>query len=76
MNEKDSYNILDLKEADPILEKHRRDVIEKYMEYEIVLMHEFKEKGKNLDDYLEHIKTTLWFVKDQRAHQISEELKL
>ena len=53
-----------------------RDVIEKYMEYEIVLMHEFKEKGKNLDDYLEHIKTTLWFVKDQRAHQISEELKL
>ena len=59
MNEKESYNILDLKEADPILEKHRRDVIEKYMEYEIVLMHEFKEKGKNLDDYLEHIKTTL-----------------
>jgi hypothetical protein len=76
MNEKESYNILDFKEADPILEKHRRDVIEKYMEYEIVLMHEFKENGKNLDDYLEHIKTTLWFVKDQRAHQINEELKL
>ena len=76
MNEKESYSILDFKEADPILEKHRKDVIEKFMEYEIVLMHEFKDKGKNLDDYLEHIKTTLWFVKDQRAHKINEELKL
>lgn len=76
MNEKESYGILDIKEADPILERHRKDVIEKFMEYEILLMHEFKEKGKNLDDYLEHMKTTLWFVKDQRAHQIKEEIKL
>ncbi len=76
MNEKESYSILDFKEADPILEKHRKDVIEKFMEYEIVLLNEFKEKDKNLDDYLEHMKTTLWFIKDQRAHQINEELKL
>ncbi len=76
MNEKESYSILDFKEADPMLERHRRDVIEKFMEYEVVLLHEFKNEGKNLDDFLEHIKSTLWFVKDQRAHKINEELKL
>ena len=74
MNEKESYGVLEFKEADPILERHRKDVIEKYMEYELVLMHEYKEEGKTLDDFLEHMKTILWYIKDQRAHQINEEL--
>lgn len=76
MNEKESYSILDFKEADPSLERHRKDVIEKFMEYEVVLLNEYKVQGKTLDDYLEHMKTTLWYVKDQRAHQINDELGL
>ncbi len=74
MKEKESYSIMDIREADPQLEKHRKDVLEKYMEYEIVLMHEFKDQGKSLDDVIEHMKTILWYMKNQRAQQIKEEL--
>ena len=74
MKEKESYSIMDFKEADPQLEKHRKDVIEKYIEYELVLMHEFKDQGKSLGDVIEHMKTILWYVKNQRAQQIKEEL--
>jgi hypothetical protein len=74
INEEESYSIMDIKEADPKLEKHRKEVIEKYIEYEIALMQDFKEQGKSLDDYIDHIKTTLWYVKDQRAQQIKKEL--
>jgi len=52
MKEEKSYSIFDIREADPQLEKHRKDVIEKYLEYEIVLMKEFKDEGKTLDDVL------------------------
>jgi len=75
IDEEESYSIMDIKEADPLLEKHRKDVIEKYIEYEIALMQDFKEQGKSLNDYLEHIKTTLWYVKNQRAQQIKKELE-
>ena len=74
MKEKESYSIMDIREADSQLEKHRKDVIEKYIEYELVLMHEFKDQGKSLDDAIEHMKTTLWNIKNQRAEQIKEEL--
>ncbi len=74
VKEEESYSITDIKEVDPQLEKHRKDVIEKYIEYEIVLMQEFKDKGKNLEDFIEHLKTTLWYVKNQRAKQIKNEL--
>jgi len=37
-------------------------------------MHEFKDQRKTLDDFIEHIKTTLWYVKNQRAQQIKKEL--
>ena len=74
INEEKSYGIMDIIEADPQLEKHRKDVIEKYLEYEIALMHDFNEKGKSFGDYIEHIKTTLWYIKDQRAQQIKKEL--
>ena len=70
-----SYSIMDFKEADPILEKHRKEVIEKYIEYEIALIQDFKEEGKNLNDYLEHLKTILWYIKDQRSHSIQKELR-
>ena len=76
IKEEESYSIMDIKEVDPVLEKYRKDVIEKYIEYEIVLMKEFKEQGKNLDDVIDHLKTTLWYVKNQRAQQIKEELGL
>ena len=74
MKEKESYSIMDIKEVDPKLEKHRKDVLEKYIEYEIILLNEFRDKGKNLDDVIEHLKTTLWYVKNQRAQQMKNEL--
>jgi len=74
MKEKETYSIMDIREADPRLEKHRKEVMEKYIEYGIVLMHEFKDQGKSLDDVIEHMKTILWYVKNQRAQQIKEEL--
>ena len=74
IDEEESYSIMDIKEADPQLEKHRKEVIEKYIEYEIVLMQDFKEQGKSFDDYIDQMKTTLWYVKDQRAKQIKKEL--
>ena len=74
IDEEESYSIMDIKEADPRLEKHRKDVIEKYIEYEIALMMDFKEQGKSFDDYIDHIKTTLWYIKEQRAEQIKKEL--
>ena len=76
IKEEESYSIMDIKEADPLLEKHRKEVIEKYLEYEIVLMHEFRDEGKNLDDVIEHMKITLWYVKNQRAQQIKNEIGL
>jgi hypothetical protein len=39
-------------------------------------MQDFKEQGKTLSEYIEYIKTTLWYIKDQRAHQIKKELGL
>ena len=33
MGEIESYSILDIREVDPLLEKHRKDVVEKYLEY-------------------------------------------
>jgi len=74
INEVESYSIMDIKEADPLLEKHRKEVIEKYIEFEIVFMQDFKYQGKSFNDYIDHVKTILWYVKDQRAHQIKKEL--
>lgn len=74
INDEKSYGILDIKEADPSLEKHRKEVIEKYIEFEIVYMQDFKDQGKSFNDYIDHVKTILWYVKDQRAHQIKKEL--
>ena len=74
INEGKSYNIMDIKEADPQLEKYRKNVIEKYIEFEICLMLDFKKDGKSLDDYIEYMKTILWYIKDQRAHQLKKEL--
>jgi hypothetical protein len=55
-NKEESYDILDFKEADPVLKKHRKDVIEKFMEYELVVLHDFKDEGKHLDDYNDYVK--------------------
>ena len=60
IDEEESYCIMDIKEADPQLEKHRKEVIEKYIEYELALMQDFKEKGKSFDYYIDYIKTILW----------------
>jgi hypothetical protein len=74
IDEEESYCIMDIKEADPRLEKHRKEVIEKYLEYELVLMQDFKIKGKSLDDYFEYMKTILWYIKEERAESIKREL--
>jgi hypothetical protein len=76
MEEKDSYSILDIREIDPQLEKHRKDVREKYLEYGIVLLRKFKDQGKTLDDVIEQMKTVLWYVKNERMQQINNELGL
>jgi hypothetical protein len=74
IDEGKSYGIMDIKEGDPQLEKYRKDVIEKYIEYEIALMLDLKNEGKSLDEYIDYMKTILWYIKDQRAHQLKKEL--
>jgi len=74
MEERESYDILDIREADPQLEKHRKDVIEKYLEYEFVSLRNAKEQEKTLDDVIDELKTALWFVKNERMQQINNEL--
>ncbi|MBN1860458.1 MAG: hypothetical protein JW840_03235 [Candidatus Thermoplasmatota archaeon] len=73
MEEIESYGILDMREVDPVLEKHRKDVVEKYLEYEIVLLQKERVEGKTLDDVIEQMKTILWYVKNERMQQISNE---
>ena len=76
MNEKESYSIFDIREADPQLEKHRKDVLEKYLEYEFVLLKNFNDQGKTLIDVIDQIKNILWFIKNERMQQISNEFGL
>lgn len=73
MEEKETYGILDIREADPQLEKHRKDVLEKYLEYGIVSLQNTKNQGKTLDDVIEQMKTVLWYVKNERMRQIDNE---
>jgi len=73
MEEIKSYGILDIREADPKLEKHRKDVLEKYLEYGIVLLLKFRNQGKTLDDVIEQMKTILWYIKNERMQQINNE---
>ena len=74
MGENTSYSIMDVKEGDPILEKHRKEVIEKYLEYGASVIQRYIEEGKDLHDLLEKIKHTLWVIKNDRAEQIESEL--
>ena len=76
MDEKESYSIFDIKEAEPQLEKHRKDVLEKYLEYEYVLLKSFNDQGKTLDDVINQMKTILWYVKNERMQHISNEFGL
>lgn len=76
MKEKESYGILDIREADPQLEKHRKDVLEKYLEYGLVILKKFRDQGKTLDEVIEQMKTVLWYVKNERMQQIQDELGL
>ncbi|MBU0497921.1 MAG: hypothetical protein KKC68_03945 [Candidatus Thermoplasmatota archaeon] len=76
MNKIESYSILDVKESDPVLEKHRKDVLEKYLEYGVIKLQEFKDQGKTIEDVLEQAKTVLWYIKNQRMEHIQDELGL
>lgn len=76
MKETESYSILDIKESDPQLEKHRKDVLEKYLEFELIFMMKLRDRGKTLDDVIEQMKTALWYVKNERMQQINDELGL
>jgi hypothetical protein len=76
MEEKESYGIFDIREVDPQLEKHRKDVLEKYLEYGIIAVQTLKDQGKTLDDVIEQMKAVLWYVKNERMQQISNELGL
>jgi hypothetical protein len=76
MEEKETYSILEFREIDPQLEKHRKDVLEKYLEYGLVSMKKARSQGKTLDDMIEQMKTVLWYVKNERMQQINDELGL
>lgn len=76
MEEIESYGILDIREVDPLLEKHRKDVVEKYLEYGLVVLRKFNEQGKTLEDVIEQVKLVLWYVKNERMQQINNELGL
>ena len=76
INEEESCSIRDFKETDPLFEELRRDIIEKFIEYEIVIMQDFKDKGKSLSDYIDHMKMILWNIKDKRVHRINKEFGL
>ncbi len=76
MEEEKTYSILDVREADPRLEKHRKDVLEKYLEYGLVSLQTAREAGKTLDDVIDQMKTILWYVKNERMQQINTELGL
>jgi len=73
MKEIESYSIFDIREVDPHLEKHRRDVLEKYLEYGLVSLQKTRDQGKTLDDVIEQMKTILWYVKNERMQQINNE---
>jgi hypothetical protein len=51
-------------------------VLEKYLEYEYVLLKSFNDQGKTLDDVIDQMKTILWFVKNERMQHISNEFGL
>jgi len=73
---KESYSILDVKEGDPRLEKHRQVVLENYLEFGIVMLQKSRDQGKTLSDVIEQAKTVLWYVKNERMQQLSRELGL
>lgn len=76
MEEKESYGILDIREVDPQLEKHRKDVLEKYLEFGLISLQRIKDQGKTLNDVIEQMKTVLWYVKNERMQQIQNEFGL
>jgi hypothetical protein len=76
MEEKETYSILGIREADPMLENHRKDVLEKYLEYGLVVLWRFNEQGKTLEDVIEQTKLVLWYVKNEMMQQINNELGL
>jgi hypothetical protein len=76
MEKKETYSILDFREGNPQLEHYRKDIMEKYLEYGLVVMQKAKNQGKTLDDVIEQTKTVLWYVKNERMQQIHDELGL
>ncbi len=76
MEKTELYGILDIREVDPQLEKHRKDVLEKYLEYGIVIVQKFRDQGKTIDDLIDQMKTVLWYIKNERMQTINDELGL
>jgi hypothetical protein len=76
MEEKKTYSIFDVREPDPRLEKYRKDVLEKYLEFGLVALQKARDEGQTLDDVIDRTKTVLWYVKNERMQQIQNELGL
>lgn len=74
--EETTYSILDVREPDPKLERYRKEVLEKYLEYGLVVLQKAKSEGRTLDDVIDRTKTVLWYVKNERMQQIQDELGL
>jgi len=65
MDDQRTFNFFDMHESDPNLEKHRIDVLEKYLEFGLISLLKAKEEGKTLDDIIDQTKTILWYVKNE-----------
>jgi hypothetical protein len=76
MNDGKTYSIKDVQESDPRLEKYRKDVLEKYLEYGLVALQKAQSEGKTIEDVIDQAKTVLWYVKNERMQQIQDELGL
>ena len=70
----ESYSIFDVRETDPLLEKHRKDVLEKYLEFGLFSLQKARAQGKTLDDVIEDAHLALWYVKNERMQQMTKEL--
>ena len=74
--EKNLQGVMEKIELLPILEKQRKETIEHCLEYELNMLQNFKNNGKNIDDVIEYVKIALWNIKNQRAERIKKDLEI
>jgi len=61
-------------EENPLLEKYRKQVLMKYIEYNIILVQRYIDERKTLSDLLDFAKDVLWFTKNKQVEEIEQEI--